>query len=215
MTLAILAFAIVASSSVWADSEEVTFEAEDGVTIDGTLFPADGAERVVIFAHGAVFDKASWYPQAEKLRAKGVAALPINFRGYGKSEAGPRSDLEKDVRGAIAFAKERGYSEIALVGGSMGGAAVLQALDGLADEAVDRAVLLAPAGGPPVKQTGIAKLFLVAEGDGLKPRVQSIHDASTDPKEIVVFSGSAHAQHVFKTGQGPSVEARILDFVSE
>jgi alpha-beta hydrolase superfamily lysophospholipase len=206
----------IAAAQAWADFQEVTFKSTDGLTLDGSLFAVEGAQRVVIFAHGAVFDKTSWYPQAEKLRAMGVAALTFNFRGYGASEAGPRADLKNDVLGAIGFAKARGYTKIALVGGSMGGAAVLDAVDSIdAMDPIDRVVLLAPAGGAPAKREGVGKLFLVADGDPLRDGVTATHAASAEPKALVVFPGSAHAQHVFKTEQGAEVEAKIIEFLTK
>ena len=213
---ALAATLIASASPTWADFQEVRFRSVDGLMLDGSLFTVENADRVVIFAHGAVFDKTSWYPQAEKLQAMGVAALTFNFRGYGASDAGPRADLKNDVLGTIAFAKARGYTKIALVGGSMGGAAVLDALAAMdTSDNVDRVVLLAPAGGAPVKQADIDKLFLVADGDSLRDRVKAIHAASAEPKELEVFPGSAHAQHVFSAPEGSAVEAKILEFLSK
>ena len=212
--LVTLLIASIPLECAWADSEDMTFKSTDGLTLDGTFFAVDGGKRVVIFAHGAVFDKTSWFPQAEKLQAKGIAALTFNFRGYGKSEAGPKSNLKNDVLGAIAFAKTRDFAKIALVGGSMGGTAILDALNGLDDTSIDRVVLLAPAGGARLKKTEIDKLFLVAEGDSLRDRVKELHAASAEPKGLVVFPGSAHAQHVFKVPEGAAVEAKLLDFLA-
>ena len=82
---------------------------------------------VVIFAHGAIFNKESWYFLAEKLQQKGIASLSIDFSGYGKSKAGT-GGLPNDILGAVAYLKTKKYNKIAIVGGSMEGAAVLNAL---------------------------------------------------------------------------------------
>lgn len=195
------------------DFKEVTFETADGLTIDASLFPAE-AERIVIFSHGAVFDKDSWYPLARKLKELKVAALPINHRGYGESEGRSRENLHLDVIAAVKFAKERGYSEVAVVGGSMGGAAVLNALAEM-EAKPSRALLLAPAGGAPIEGAETRKLFLVAEGDGLRRRVEIVYENSDEPKRLIVFDGDAHAQHVFKTANGEGVEAEMLAFLTD
>ena len=41
-----------------------------------------------MLAHGAIFNKESWAKQAQLLAKEGFAVLAIDFRGYGKSQAG-------------------------------------------------------------------------------------------------------------------------------
>lgn len=192
----------------------VTFKTEDGGTISASLFRASGPLAVVL-AHGAVFNKESWYPLARKLKGLGVTSLPIDFRGYGKSLAGRsgREDRYLDVLGAVQFLEGKGFKKIGLVGGSMGGAAVLTALARSEDPAIVKVLLLAPAGGPPVKRTGIEKLFIVSQGDPLHPRVVNIYEATAKPKNLDVLPGSAHAQNIFATAEGPKLTKLMLDFL--
>ena len=183
-------------------SEPVSFTSAGGVELEGRLFEAEGATAGVVLAHMRPADQSSWFDYADTLADDGYRTLTFNFRGYGKSDTGSRSELKQDVLGAIAFAKVRGYTRIALVGGSMGGAAVLDALDAIdAADGVDRVVLLAPAGGAPVKQAEIDKLFIVADGDSLRDRVKAIHAASADPKELVVFPGSGGVKHLIEKAE--------------
>ncbi len=204
-----------AASSAKPGFSPVTFKTGDGGTIDGSFFKAKGP-LAVVFAHGAVFNKESWYPLASRLAKAGIAALPFDFRGYGASRAGRdgRNARYQDVLGAIRFLESRGFKQIALVGGSMGGAAVLVALAHSEDAAIVKALLLAPAGGPPVKQGTIEKLFVVSKGDRLHPRVAKIYEESALPKSMVVLPGSAHAQNIFATAEGPRLTDLILRFLS-
>ncbi|HKI87082.1 MAG TPA: alpha/beta fold hydrolase [Thermoanaerobaculia bacterium] len=193
----------------------VTFETEDGGTISGSLFRASGPLAVVL-AHGAVFNKESWYPLARKLRTQGVTSLPIDFRGYGTSRSGRTGPTGRslDILGAVHFLKAKGFKEIGLVGGSMGGAAVLSALARSDDPAVVKALLLAPAGGPPIKEARIEKLFIVSREDRLHPRVAKIFEATAEPKKLDVLPGSAHAQNIFSTPEGAKLTDLILRFLT-
>lgn len=194
--------------------ELVTFPTADGGKIQGALFKASDT-KAVIFAHGAVFDKESWYPQAKRLQEAGVTALPMDFRGYGNSKADDIADKHLDVLGAVAYLELQGYTDIAVVGGSMGGAAVLRALAASESKAIAKAVLLAPAGGEPIASESIAKLFIVAEGDRLAGAVQRLYDASADPKMLHIYTGDAHAQHLFNTEHADDLTNRIVDFLSK
>src|SRR5210317_959602 len=124
----------------------VQFGTDDGGRIEASFFKA-GKDKAVIFTHGAVFNKESWYFLAEMFQQKGVSALSIDFRGYGNSMGGSSAKKMYDVLAAISYLKEQGFSDINVVGASMGGAAVLQALDQISFP-VNKVVLLAPAGGP-------------------------------------------------------------------
>ncbi len=194
------------------DFKLVTFPTEDGGSIEAALFDA-GKAQVVVFAHGMIFDKESWYFLAEKFPDRQISALSIDFRGYGNSTSGNTNQKYYDILGAITWLKEQGYKEINLVGGSMGGAAVLAALDHFDDPVIRKIILLAPAGGPPVQSEQIDKLFVISKEEGLFDRVQNIYNHSAEPKQIKVYPGNAHAQHLFKTDYSEELQQLIIDFV--
>ena len=160
--------------------------------------------QVVIFVPGAVFDKESWYFLAESLQAKNVASLSLD----GKTPAA--------VLAAIDYLKAKGFKKIGLVGGSMGGAAVLDALDRKTDASINKVITLAPAGGHPIKSENIKKLFIVAKHDslGLYPEVKQLYKDSSEPKKFVEVEGSAHAQHMFKTSHKAELTKLIADFMA-
>ena len=101
-------------------------ETADGLRLDVRLFDA-GAERLVVLLHMFPADQQSWAGLASELQASGLAsALTLDFRGYGASD-GPKDvgKIDRDVRAALAFARERGYEQVALAGASMGGTAAI------------------------------------------------------------------------------------------
>lgn len=67
------------------DFKLITYKTEEGGAIEASFFDG-GKELAVVFAHGAIFNKVSWYFMAEKIQSKGVASLSIDFRGYGNSK---------------------------------------------------------------------------------------------------------------------------------
>ena len=98
---------------------------------------------------------------AKSLQKQGIASISIDFRGYGNSKTGRSSELYYDVLGAVDYLEKRGYEHIALVGGSMGGEAVLCALGHRVNPRIDKVVLLAPAGGEVIRSQTIKKLFKI------------------------------------------------------
>jgi alpha-beta hydrolase superfamily lysophospholipase len=190
----------------------VQFKTEDEGNIEAALFET-GKDKVVIFAHGAIFNKESWYFMAEKFMEINISSLCIDFRGYGNSKVGKTDQKYWDILSAVAFLKEKGYREIDIVGGSMGGAAVLTALEQSTDPLIAKMVLLAPAGGPPISANNIQKLFIVSKEEGLYNRVKTIYNHSSDPKSIKEFEGNAHAQHLFKSPYENELIDLIIRFI--
>jgi alpha-beta hydrolase superfamily lysophospholipase len=189
----------------------VQFGTDDGGRIEASFFKA-GKDKAVIFTHGAVFNKESWYFLAEMFQQKGVSALSIDFRGYGNSMGGSSAKKMYDVLAAISYLKEQGFSDINVVGASMGGAAVLQALDQISFP-VNKVVLLAPAGGPAIASTVTEKLVVVSADERMFSGIKTIYDASSEPKQIHVYPGTTHAQHLFKTDVRDELIERILGFI--
>lgn len=201
------------SSSLFAQNkfELIHFSTEDGATIEAAYFKASRS-KIVIFAHGAIFNKESWYFLAEAFQKQGISALPIDFRGYGNSKTGSTNKKMFDILGAIAYVKEQGFSDISVVGASMGGAAVLSALS-KKEVFINKVVLLSPAGGPKIESDSIDKLFVVSKNEGLYKSVKQLYTASKNPKQIKEFDGIAHAQHIFKTKNSNELKKLIIDFI--
>ncbi|PZQ91508.1 MAG: alpha/beta hydrolase [Leifsonia xyli] len=100
------------------------------------LIPADDAEsdRWVIQVHGRAVRRAETLRAVAPFRAAGYHSLLVSYRNDGEAPQSPdyRYALGErewvDVDAAMAYAIARGAREIVLMGWSMGGATVLQAL---------------------------------------------------------------------------------------
>ena len=109
-------------------SETITIRTADGLTLDGRVWDR-GHDRLVIYLHEFRENQDSWWPYAREPRGEGVSALTFDFRGHGKSE-GNLDDIDGmvlDAEAAIAFARDRGFERVMLVGAGMGAAVGLVA----------------------------------------------------------------------------------------
>jgi esterase/lipase len=204
-------------------AEHVTFPTPDGGRIYADLYGK--GDNGVVLAHGGRFNKESWEKQAGILAAAGFRVLAIDFRGYGKSTGPGQSDpirapLQLDLLAAVRYLRTTGARDVSVVGGSMGGSAAADASIEAQPGEIDRLVLLAAvADGPPEKLKG-RKLFIVSRNDlgsDNQPRLSAIqaqYDRTSEPKELVVLEGSAHAQFIFQTDQGDRLMQDILRFLS-
>ena len=108
-----------------APARTVQLESESE-RLQADLYGALPAPRAAILCHGQSWDASGWRDIGPQLVARGIPALALNFRGYGGSTGTttPPSTVV-DLHVAKAWLKEAGAKEIALVGASMGGHAVL------------------------------------------------------------------------------------------
>jgi len=159
--------------------------------------------RGVIFAPGAMFSKESWHFLAQRFQELGISSIALN------------SGSTPDLLNGIAFLKAKGVTAIAIVGASAGGAGVLYTLRDDPDPLVDVVVLLAPAGGPPLHNEAIRKLFIVAEDDlvSSSAEVFKLYKGSSAPKTYKELKGSDHAQRLFDSSQKENVTQLIIQFI--
>ena len=117
--------------------EDVAFPSTgDRIPLRGWFLPAPGSDRVVLIVHGRnsnrTGDDGQYVPHAAALVAHGYNALLFDLRGHGES-GGERYTLgtaeQRDVRGAVAYLKGRGFATegMGYWSHSMGAATVLLA----------------------------------------------------------------------------------------
>lgn len=192
----------------------VFFRTTDSGNVHANLY--EGGELAVVLAHGRVFDKESWHPQAESLQAEGFTVLAIDFRGYGESGGGRVTDgRHLDVLAGVGYLLETGLDRVSVVGGSMGAHAAAVAAQRIPTGDIEKLVLLAPPPFPGADRIRAAEvLYVVGEGDPLRASVEAAFAETPEPKHLEVVAGDAHAQHLFATPQGPTVLARIAAFLA-
>jgi pimeloyl-ACP methyl ester carboxylesterase len=212
---------ILTSTGEVPAQEAVTFTAPDGYRLHADLYGK--GDRAVVLAHGGRFTKESWRKQAEILADAGFHVLAIDFRGYGQSQPGSQSEDWKhypDVLAAVRYLHNTGAKSVSVVGASMGGDAAGDAAAESNPGEIDRIVFLGSEGGDSPERLKGRKLFIVTRddrsGDGLRlPGITEHYRKAPDPKKLVVLEGSAHAQFIFDTDQGPRLLQELLRFLSE
>ncbi len=172
-----------------------------GVETEVAYFKGTG-KQAIVFVPGSRYQKDSWYFLADRFQQLGIASLALD----GSS-----------ISNSIDFLKQKGYNEITLIGGSMGGEAVLSYVEKSDEESINKIVVLAPYGGNPIKNDKISKLFVVATKDmhDLHSDIVTLHDESAEPKMLKVYESRAHAQELFMGKDKEDVINLILKFVSQ
>jgi dienelactone hydrolase len=202
----------------------VKFPLQDSpVEIQADLYGS--GTRGVILAHGGRFHKESWEKQAQTLADSGFLVLAIRFRGDvfnpdgSPSSVGSTTDNAADVLAAVSYLHRIGVKTVSAVGASMGGDAVGEADAKSSPGNISRIVLLGSSGGDAPEKLSGRKLFIVARNDrsgsGLRlPEISSNYEKAPRPKKLVILEGSAHAQYLFDTDQGPRLLNEIVRFLS-
>jgi len=203
--------------------EERLSLSSEGETIQADLYGRLPSARVAILVHGLNWDASGWRDVAPLFVARGVPALAVNLRGYaGSSGKTNRYRPDKpwtpvvDLRAAKAALRSRGVKEIALVGASMGGSAVLASSFESDIECV--VALSAPVAAVPdeaSKRISGRKLFVCADRDSLRatPNVLACFAAASGPKKLVLFGGREHSRAMFTAPYGHEALGEIVEFV--
>ena len=205
-----------------AKVEHVSFGSQDGAVINADVY-GEG-DRGVVLAHGGQFRKESWQPQAKRLAREGYRVLAFDFRGFGESHGPGDSDMDTapmqlDVLGAVHYLRQNGVKTVAVMGGSFGGSAALDASIVSRPGEINRLVLLAADWNGPAERINVPLLVIVARNDandeGLRlPRIRAWFERAPQPKKLLVLEGSAHAQFLFQTDQSDRVMREVLQFLS-
>jgi alpha-beta hydrolase superfamily lysophospholipase len=212
-----LILGVATMTTLFAGSEEVSFPTQDGGVVFADLYGA--GDRGVVLAHGMKFDKASWKDQAIQLANAGFRVSAIDFRGYGKSHGGPKSqsprdEMYLDVLAAVDYLRGHGARTVAVIGASMGGGASANAVVKGAPAAIDRLILLAPVPIESPERIIVPKLYAAAKDDPVTAKMKEQYEKAPEPKELLILDGSAHAQNLFTTDQNERLMKEILRFLA-
>lgn len=153
----------------------------------------------VILSHGAIYDAASWTPLAAAIAQNGIVALALE-------EVEP-----DDILAANSFLVGKyGVKATGLIGASAGGSTALAAME-RSPQRWDQLILLSSAGN--VGGLGSApKLFVASEKEGMAETARRMAKESAGTQnDVLIVKGSAHAQAIFRTSEGPYLTKAILE----
>ena len=197
MTAIILLTSAEAGQMSHTDKSITVSFTHGGRTVHGLLW-GKGVYGVVL-SHGAVYDADSWTPLAKEIAQNGMVALALE-------EVEP-----DDILAANSYLREKyGVKAVALIGASAGGSTAITVM-ARSPQKWDQLVLLSSMGD--VSGLGPApKLFVASEDEGMAEAVRRMaKEAQGKQNEALIFKGSAHAQEIFRTSNGPRLTSAILE----
>lgn len=111
--------------------EDIWFDADDGVKLNGWFYPAAAASArsswVVLVCHGNAGNIGHRLGTAEALLACGVGVLLFDYRGYGRSQGRPTEEgTYSDAMAAHRWLRNKGFAakRILVLGESLGGGVI-------------------------------------------------------------------------------------------
>ncbi|MGH2450623.1 MAG: alpha/beta hydrolase, partial [Candidatus Limnocylindria bacterium] len=171
---------------------------------------------------GQNWDADGWREVAPRFVARDVPAFALNLRGHGGSTGtvveftpGRPWSPVTDLRTAKAWLRERGVVEIALVGASLGGHAVLaSSFDGDAECVVSISAPVVPVPDELSRMVRGRTLYVCADGDRFYPNVLASFAALTTQKMLVAYGGKEHSRAMFGAHYGDEMLDLVARFVA-
>jgi len=211
-----------------AEPRKVTFNADDGLIMTGTYYPAKGEKvNAVVLAHNIQGSRKDWGALAAYLQGQGFSVLAYDLRGFGESAnkqdgehlshlGFTEEDYAKmiaDMKHAVDFVATQDRVKknfIGLVGADLGANVALNyAMD---DERVKSVVLISPNfnyKGIKTREAMLAygkrpAMFCCSEGD-IAPAHSSrkLHAMALGKKELKLYkTGSGHGTEIIQAQVG-------------
>lgn len=198
-------------------TREVRFPTDTGALLIGTLY--GHGKTAIIFANQTDSFQESWTPLAQSFAAKGYMALTFEYQGlHGSGGDRYASAYAKNVVSAVEFARTQGATRVALVGASIGGLAVVAA-------AAHTNALAVVSVSAPGEWSGIGaaddylqdlhmpKLFVAAQLDDAADSVRHMYDVALQPKQLQMYTGSAHGVELVDPSDDGPFNRLVLTFI--
>jgi pimeloyl-ACP methyl ester carboxylesterase len=107
------------------DGEKVVRFPAGDATLPGVVLGTGSVG--IVFGHQTDGDLCQWMPAAHTFAAQGYRTLVFDFAGYGRARGTTTPTTTSDVVSASEYLKTLGVTRVALIGASLGGAAVVTA----------------------------------------------------------------------------------------
>jgi pimeloyl-ACP methyl ester carboxylesterase len=195
----------------------VTFETEDGETLNGTLFGRGPVDLVLAPDYPGKQD--GWVPFAEAASQAGYRVLTFDFRGYANPEDQVDwSDSPPDLDAALAFLRVHGGQQFIVMGAGQGSlAAILAAGEqpdviGLVALSTPREVIGLELTDSELRRVEVPSLWIGARTD-LSQSVEEFADLVGGDAEVWIYEGSSlHGTFIFQGADQDDLIQRLLDF---
>lgn len=199
------------------ESTPVHFTTQDHIQLAGLLY-GHGGTTAIICSHELRGTKADWSNSAPWFAARGFMVLAYDFRGYGDSQGlYDLGKVDQDLLAAINFVHSHGAKKVILLGSSMGADISLIVA---AETPVAGVITLSPEylfglSDHDIRAISAPKLFVNSEGDDYASDTKQMYQNARQPKELHLYTGSAHGVVIFDTSDGQDLIARIIAFANK
>lgn len=211
----------VPDTGVPAEITDVTLKTSDNVEIAGTFYPGADNSKGVILLHMLSRTRKDWDGFARKLSQAGFSALAIDLRGHGDSDyrfqlftAEEFNDMTKDVSAAYSYLANRGITNVAVVGASIGANVAYKYL--AVNDQVATGILLSP--GLDYRGVNIENLqvnqpvmVIAAEDDAYSWRSAETITGGLKG-ELRIYPSGGHGTNLLQTQ--PDLEQAMQDWIS-
>jgi dienelactone hydrolase len=220
-------FPVLGESELLSMSEPVTFEAADGVRLDGRLFGS--GDVGVVLSHMRPGDQGQWLAFAGLLADRGYRVLTYDRRGecpggdLGCSEGnGGDPGTWKDLANAVEFLRDEGSDRVVVGGASLGAMESLYALShGLdADGLIWLSGLDLYEGASikeQVRDVRVPKLFMTGAFDNDSAPLRPLERVAPEPVEVVSLDTGEHGTDILRFGDpvvADQIRQAALDFLA-
>ena len=221
-------FPVLGESELRAMSDAVTFEAADGVRLDGRLFGS--GDVGVVLSHMRPGDQGQWLAFAGLLADRGFRVLTYDRRGeclggdLGCSEGnGGDPGAWRDLASAVELLRDEGSDRVVVGGASLGAMESLYALShGLEADGLIWLSGLDLYEGESIKEqvreVRVPKLFMTGSFDSdSAPLGPALERAAPKPVEVVSLDTGEHGTDILRFGDpavADQIRQTVLDFLA-
>ncbi len=195
----------------------VHFPSDTGAQLIGTLYGQ--GKTAIIFANQTNSYQEAWKPLAQSFAAKGYMTLTFEYEGlHGSGGDRYSTPYARNVVSAAAFAQTQGATRVVLVGASIGGLAVVAAA--ARTNALAIVSISAPSDWSGIgtaddflKDMRMPKLFAAADRDDSADSVRHMYDVALQPKQLQMYTGSAHGVELVDSSDEGPFNRLVLTFI--
>jgi pimeloyl-ACP methyl ester carboxylesterase len=182
-------------------AELIELKVSGGISHKALLFQSD-TRRAAVLAHQSGATMESWTKLAKKLADRGITCISID------------SITPDDVIAAISHLTTKHYDDVILIGASIGGGAITQALAKGNWGVIKNVVLLSPSAGPAMKSSKINKLVLISRSDFWGSKSYATFKEASAPKTLKEYEGMEHGQALLSGKHAENVHSVIFKFLN-
>jgi pimeloyl-ACP methyl ester carboxylesterase len=179
----------------------------------------------VVLAHQSDASMCQWLPYATTLANLGYRVVAFDFAGFGASSPAPEKTYVEDIRTVVDYLRDRGTSQVVVIGASMGATMSVVAASAISPPLSGVVAISPPATFDEIDAEVAAPslncpaLYVASTDDGdYVVYASALNDATPEPlRDLLVVDSPEHGVELVgaQTSAGAQVRAQIAEFLRE